>query len=268
MDLVTHGAERKIWVFLIAAVSLLLLWLIVTRGGGWGFEDKGLWDWLELLVIPLALALGAWWFKREERKSELRIAIETDRRNLLATYFDRMENLLLGHRLIEDFEGEAVEIGRARTLHILRSVDGKRKGHVIRFLIDCKALTLENKKRDIYNIIRLSYADLSGVDLQNAHLEFVNCWCANLEDANLRDAHLAYTNLPYAFMRGADLTDADLSHANLENAVVEPSQLRAARKLDGATMPDGTTYEKWLKNGEPDWTEGGMPQEWTSHKSR
>jgi hypothetical protein len=147
-------------------------------------------------------------------------------------------------------------------------MDGQRKGHVIRFLVDCKALTHENKKGDIYNIIRLSYADLSDADLQNAHLEFVNCWCAHLENAKLMDTHLANTNLPYAFMKGADLTDADLSNANLENAVVEPGQLRLARKLGRTIMPDGSTYEEWQRNGESDWTKGGMPQKWTSHKSR
>jgi hypothetical protein len=61
---------------------------------------------MDLLVIPLALALGVWWLKREERKSEQRIALETDRRNLLATYFDRIENLLLDHRLIENVRGK------------------------------------------------------------------------------------------------------------------------------------------------------------------
>jgi hypothetical protein len=257
------------WVIFLAVPTGLLLSAVMVFGGGWGLASKSLWDWMELLVIPVALALGAWWLKREERRSQQRAALETERRNLLATYFDRMQELLL-ERGLKDASGreEVVEIARARTLHALRNLDGERKGHLVRFLVDSGALARQTKDGSYHSVVRLSYADLSNADLGNVHLEGVNLWCANFENANLKNAHLVGTNLPYAFMKGAILDHADLSGAYLKEAVVEPDQLRGARDLEGATMPDGTSHEDWLSSGKPDWTLRGMPQTWTSHESR
>ena len=255
--------------------SLILLGTIslffkpeVVFGDDKGIASKGLWDWLELLIIPVALGLGAWWLKREERKKEHAKTLEADRRNLLATYFDRMQELLLEYKLLEgNIRQEVIEIARARTLYVFRNLDGERKGHVIRFLVDTGALALK-RSHDQRSIVRLSYADLSGASLENVHLEGVNLWCANLENANLSYADLVGTNLPYAFMREAKLDNADLSGANLEHAVVYPVQLKQARSLKGAVMPDGLTFEEWESAGEPDWTHKGMPRKWTTHEAR
>ena len=84
----------------------------------------------------------------------------------------------------------------------------------------------------------------------------------NLTDANLSHAALQNADLSSAYLRGADLTDAGLTDANLTDAKGwNREQLRAARSLKGATMPDGQTlksdtmphqptYEEWLKDKE------------------
>jgi hypothetical protein len=67
---------------------------------------KTLWDWMDLLVIPLVLAAGAFYLERSERAVERRAAedhaklereIATDRQQeaALQTYLDRMADLLL-----------------------------------------------------------------------------------------------------------------------------------------------------------------------------
>jgi hypothetical protein len=258
------------WIAVIFLIVLLpaLVSSIVVLGGGWGLASKSLWDWMELLIIPLVLALGAWWLQGEERKSEQRASVELDRRNLLETYFDRMQELLLEHGLLNsNSPEEIVEIARARTLHVLRSLDGERKGHVIRFLVDSGALAKKTKNGGYQSAIRLSYADLSNANLENVHLEGVNLWCANLENANLSNSHLVQTNLPYAFMKGAILNFADLSGACLNKAVVEQHQLEKALQLKDAIMPDNQSFEEWTSAGKPDWTRG-MPQTWTPHHAR
>jgi hypothetical protein len=252
----------------MAVLVSFLISSVVVFGGGWGLASKSLWDWMELLIIPIVLALGAWWLRGEERKSEQRAALETDRRNLLETFFGQMQELLLEHGLLEsDSREEVVEIARARTLHVLRSLDGERKGHVIRFLVDSGALARKTKGGGYKSVVRLSYADLSNARLENVHLEEVNLWCANFENANLTNAHLVRTNLPYAFMKGATLDHANLSRANLNEAIIEPDQLDKAQTLEGAKMPDNRSYEEWISAGKPDWTRG-MPQTWTPHHSR
>lgn len=252
---------------IVLAIALILISGLVYAA--LEFENKTLWDWLELLIVPIALALGAWWLKREERKVERRTALETERRELLATYFDRIQELVLEHNLNDASEGnEVTEIARARTLHALRSINGDRKSHVIRFLVDLGALAYRNRDNTYHSVVRLSYADLSDAELENVHLEEVNLWCANLENTNLKCAHLDGANLPYAFLNNTVLDEASLEHANLEYAVVRPEQLKSARSLKAAIMPDGTTYEEWVSNGEPDWTINGMPETWTPHSSR
>ncbi len=37
------------------------------RAWGWtGFGDKTGWDWMELFIVPLVLAAGAFWFNSEQ----------------------------------------------------------------------------------------------------------------------------------------------------------------------------------------------------------
>jgi len=54
--------------------------------------------------------------------------------------------------------------------------------------------------------------------------------------------------LGHADLALADLTNADLTDADLSNAKVTDEQLRTTRSLKNATMPNGQTYEDWLKS--------------------
>jgi hypothetical protein len=48
--------------------------------------------------------------------------------------------------------------------------------------------------------------------------------------------------------KNADLEHANMGRANLTDAYVSKEQLRSAKSLEGATMPDGQKYEEWLKS--------------------
>ncbi len=125
------------------------------------------------------------------------------------------------------------------------------------------------------------YADLDEVNLSWANLRFANLQCglskadlgvAKLDGAKLVSANLCGANLTNASLIGADLrfanlkfvneflgdlaTDnvhravlagADLSGCNLQGALVDISQLTFVGKHEGATMPDGTKFEEWIK---------------------
>jgi hypothetical protein len=75
----------------------------------------------------------------------------------------------------------------------------------------------------------LRQADLRGADLSNANL--VN---KDLSEANLADANLS----------GANLSGANLSGVA---AITNEELAQQAASLEGATMPNGQTYESWLK---------------------
>jgi hypothetical protein len=59
-----------------------------------GFVKKTLWDWMQLLIIPVVLALSALLFNFAITRNERKIAIDNQQENLLQSYLDRMSELL------------------------------------------------------------------------------------------------------------------------------------------------------------------------------
>ena len=82
-------------------------------------------------------------------------------------------------------------------------------------------------------------ADLSNVDLHQAHMEH-----ADLSVAVLRGTRLTRTDLQYANFDRAILEGTDLFKANLKGATnLIPTQLAAAKRLWGSILPGGETYD-------------------------
>ena len=73
-----------------------------------------------------------------------------------------------------------------------------------------------------------SGANLSGVDLSNAHLFDVDLSGANLSGANLYEADLRFSGLDYADLSGADLVGAALRYADLSGADLSGANLYGA----------------------------------------
>jgi uncharacterized protein YjbI with pentapeptide repeats len=85
----------------------------------------------------------------------------------------------------------------------------------------------------------LMNADLTNVDLHQAHLEHTD-----LSGVNFTGASLARANLQSANFSQAILVNTDLFKADMQNACnLTDKQLAQARRLWGAIMPDGTSYD-------------------------
>ncbi len=82
-------------------------------------------------------------------------------------------------------------------------------------------------------------ANLARVDFHQAHLQNADLSMANLKGAKLTRANLQGANLSMANLSDADLFKADLT--NVHN-LTHP-QLVHAKRLWGAIMPDGETYD-------------------------
>src|SRR5829696_231478 len=122
-----------------------------------GFGDKPLWDWLEFLFVPIILAVGGYWFNRSEKNEAA-----------LQEYLGQMSELLLDQdkKIYDSYkDNRAQALAQARTVTILRRLDGKRKGFVLHFLYET---SLINKSRPI---IDLRPADLQDVILPNVSLK-------------------------------------------------------------------------------------------------
>ena len=72
----------------------------------------------------------------------------------------------------------------------------------------------------------------------------------DLKGANLRDTDFGGADLWKANLSGADLSGANLSYAHLRDAhgISEEQLDEQCKLLVGATMPNGQTYEEWLKD--------------------
>jgi uncharacterized protein YjbI with pentapeptide repeats len=243
-------------------VTVLLFALLRTILAGYevawtGFGDyspsdhdyvrgKTLWDWMELFIIPVVLAGGAFWLQRSERtveriaaedRAKLEREIATDRQQeaALQAYLDRMEELLLSGKLREGNSEEAWNMMRVRTLTVLRGLNAARNAIVLRFLRDVELAGKQDSR--LFVAANLEGADLKGVNLSNTNLEHARLDGANLEKAffigaNLQDAIMPDTNLERAHLRHTDLKGAVLSNARLQSAALYKAILQNANLKD------------------------------------
>src|SRR5215469_10956875 len=221
---------RRLWVTIGVLVLVGLIGLIFAGywfNWGWtGFTEhiglrvqqyqptKTLWDWLQLLLIPLVLAVAALLFNRATSRTEQEIALDKQREDLLQASIDRMSELLLEKKLATSPSEEARNVARVRTITLLFQLDARRIGYVFAFLREAGLMSAYSDR----SIVSLRQANLNKIDLSQANLSEANLSEANLSEANLSEANLSQANLGKADLFGADLGKADLSEANLSEA--------------------------------------------------
>jgi uncharacterized protein YjbI with pentapeptide repeats len=262
-------AKRGAWIVaaeLVLALAVWLGWLLGTGRLDTGFgayippatgaeRAKTLWDWLDLLIVPLVLAGGAllftWVTNRRER------ATETDRSReaALQGYLDRMAELIKDGLQESEPDDAKRSLARAWTLTALRQLDGRRNRLLLDFLRDSRLIgnqmSLDLTRADLITAdlrgVNLRGLDLSGVVLNRADLSSAKLKAANLSDAvayhgilcradlseaNLTSAGLWSANLRQGDLTSANLSRADLHEANLRYANFRESDLREANLRD------------------------------------
>ncbi|HEX4864940.1 MAG TPA: pentapeptide repeat-containing protein [Acidimicrobiales bacterium] len=224
----------------LALVGLAFAVVMSPRYRWTGFRDKTLWDWMQLLGVPLVLAGIALLFNlREQERDEQRaatdrsIAVDAQREQTLQKYLDTMTELMLDRGLPSSKPGDEVRtVARTRTLALLRQLDGERKGIVVQFL-------------HLSHLVQGDHAvlDVAGADISDARLTGADLTGANLTGAILRGARLREALLRGADLTGADLEGADLSGAQLQGAILRRANLSAGL-LD--TDPDSAHWDLQL----------------------
>ena len=203
---------------------------------------KTLWDMVQLLILPLALATVGVWFSARQKNTELAIEDERQQDTALENYLEKMSDLLINKHLGEASDGDPVRaVARAWTLTILPRMTPRRKRQIVRFLSESRLGRKSQKVKTTQQpIISLLAADLNTADLRGLYLKG-----AVLEHAHLRGAHLERAKLIQANLKNADLSEAHLSGADLTGATVDEEQLRRAHCLKGTVMKDGTKFTTW-----------------------
>jgi multidrug efflux pump subunit AcrA (membrane-fusion protein) len=133
----------------------------ITLPGWAGLGHRTIWDWVNLLILPIVLAVGGYWFTAEQdarqqriedrraqqaqkienqrAKAERKLAQQRAQDEALQAYLDQMGSLLLEKDLRASEEGSEVRtLARARTLTVLGRLDPSRKTAVMQFLLEAE----------------------------------------------------------------------------------------------------------------------------------
>lgn len=204
-------------------------------------DEKTLWDWLEILIIPILVAMVVASIGHFSQQKERAIAARRTQETAIQSYLDYMTELLLEHSILQVDNNNPLNpfvptqnimlhhVARARTVTILRTLDGNQKGIILRFLHEAQLISpLIHSHNSFAGVVRLKGADLSEAMLDNAQL-----FNAVLTEANFQKASLRNTNLSNTHLDSADLSFADLQNAFLEGASFQGANLRGAN-LGGA----------------------------------
>jgi uncharacterized protein YjbI with pentapeptide repeats len=107
--------------------------------------------------------------------------------------------------------------------------------------------------------VHMQNADLLGADLQKTDFHQAHLEWTDLSRADLCGAKLTRVNLQGANLSQANLDGADLFKANMQDARnLTDEQLRSAKRLCYATMPDGSLYDgRYSLEGDLDFARWG-----------
>ncbi len=227
--------------------------------------EKTIWELLELLIVPIVLAVVGFGFTIQQDARQEAIADQREQYTAMEAYIDSISELLVkdpgeDYGLRDSPQGGTLrDIARSRTMVVLLRLGDGNKRPIVRFLYESELIKTEDASNENANdaskerddilpceedaIVCLVGADLAGVELQRSFLREVDLQGANLEGADLTGA-----NLVDADLSGITLSDAKLGIDNrtqkvtrLKGADMSRADLRGAVGLDKAK---GLTQEQ------------------------
>ena len=262
---------------LVSLVVLITIWAIFpNESPQWtgfaaydevllGPRSKTLWDWLDLMIVPIIIAIGAWGLGEASKNSERSIEQERQRQETFNKYIEKISEYLLTKKLGSANKSQDVsKIARTLTRTTLRQLDTNRKAEVLQFIFELKLI-------DKSPIISLNGADLKSVNLKNAFLSGAEIRGAYFQGSDFRNANLTNTNLcgssldktdfrgailegtdfSFCFIRNANLEGIDLTHANITGADFSSSNLFKVKITQEQLklIKNGASSQKRKKHG-------------------
>lgn len=223
---------------------------------------KTLWDWLDLLIVPLVLSIGVWILSSAEKESEQLIELDRQRQNVLDLFISQVSKLILENNLrSEDVSLEVRSIARTYALGAFRRLDKGRKAEALQFLQESKLIqsdpVIPLRGANLRDVL-LDSAELAGAEIKGAYFCNASLKKANLRATNLCGCDFSFTDftqatfigtdLSYAILKYAKLRDVDLTKANLDCADVEGADLRGAKlsrkQYNQLVFPDKAKFSK------------------------
>jgi hypothetical protein len=238
-----------LWAGGIAALVFLII-VICGYVFGWkwtGLPKRTLWDWLDLLIVPVVLAIGGYLFTLSDSRRTRDQADHRREEDVLQAYLDQMWQLLLNKDLRStskaNSNSEALTAARVSTLTTLERIHHRdKKRLIVKFFLWMWQRSLLKRQDTV--VILEGGANLGGADLHEVDLGGADLKGAKLEGANLSSADLIGADLRGAILRGAyKVTGVETKQPITNEELVQQTKI-----LEGATMPNGQKYEDWLKS--------------------
>ncbi len=228
-------------------------------------RGKTLWDILELLVIPIALAIIALYFNHHERESERKLSelrtqedrkiaeqrMEEDRKiaadqqkeDILRSYLDDMGKLLIDKELKgekDKKESPIIAVAQVKTINALRSLDKERRDYIFYFLNDAglsewilEGISMNNLdfSGNRINNFNLRETDMNSSNLNQTILTEVNMTSARLFKASLQGSIMSLVNLSNAILIKCDFKNVSLWKVDFNGARMDSADFRSTRFL-------------------------------------
>ena len=205
-------------------------------------EIKSLWDWLELLIVPLILAIGGWWISHVEKlrsqnlkDTEVLVLVEKQRQDSLQKYIDDMTSLLLGN-ITDEWDEDDIILNAviiSQTLATLKMLDGTRKGILLQFLCDLGLISIEkNPQTQHFGSLDIRMADLSNANLNGCRLYGVRLMEVNFSGATFYSATFYGSDLWQSNFTAADLTYSEFISARMVDSTFQDTKMIRSNASD------------------------------------
>lgn len=248
--------ENWWWLQLAALFMTALIITIAFRRGKWlnwvGFRGKTVWDWLDLLGVPLSLAILGYILQQQERDRAEAMSRDERRRaeNLSIVQKERDEGIAILQLMIASNEAKEeslqVYFDRLSTLLIEKNIlaiavkvhppqdkqgDDQPETTVTpeeRELFDSAVDVIRARTLSILRRLKGDGEKKTSVIRFLLEAEIINKTKLSLNGADLSEADLYETNLSGADLSGADLSEADLICTQLIGTNFRGAKLREA----------------------------------------
>lgn len=218
---------------------------------------KTLWDWMELAIIPVILAVGGSFLSATATRRARVEEINGSRETVVREYMGEVGRLMIEHD-VRDLSSENDERAKrymvALTLAVLQNLSVERNVQNVPFKVKVESGGRPASgaggefSREVPRPVR-DYSD-EFVDLRKEILQFLHRMglieaedpIISLEGADLASANLSFVDLEGASLRGADLrgtalVNANLSGANFQRAKLSGADLTGVRREGAVGLP-------------------------------
>lgn len=205
-----------------------------------GPKSKTLWDWLDLLIIPIVLTIIAWLFKEFEKVKSDEKEKSAQQSATCDNFIKIITELNLKHALATDKPKQGADkIARSRVNFVLNILDGDRKGLVLQFLYESELINKTPKI--LLNGANFKDSILDGIVLENSEIKGAYFHKASITSSNLNNSSFIGSDFSGADISNSEVGNTDLSYCNLSNGKIQNMDLTSVN-FEGANL-NGTDLE-------------------------